>query len=205
MKPFLTNVRHILKAGVSPPVWPTRCAALWSLVTGLDISVPPSCWSLWSLTVKLTTSTCRGVEMQAGGTSGGRKVGGRRVELHWWAEPTKPQPPRTEMPPSRGEDRFEGKCTTEPVAHLWFVGQLRALARIFCQIFLVFISSKPFAIVKYILQISFPVNLQRLFVWWYEVIAQKKLMWGRGSLGRTLIPTQWREEGAVLGRTISLS
>ena len=111
--------------------WPTRCAALWRLLTGLDISVLPSCWSSRSLTVKLTTSTCQGVEMQAGGTPGGRWVGGRWVELHWWAEPTKPQPQRTEMPPGRGEDRFEGKCTTEPVAHLWFVGQLRPVPRFF--------------------------------------------------------------------------
>ena len=66
--------------------------------------------------------------------------------------------------------------------------------RFFCQIFLVYLSSKPFAI----LQILYPVNLQRLLVWWYEVIAQKKLMWGRGSLGRTLIPTQWRVGGSSL-------
>ena len=165
--------------------WPTRCAALWRLLTGLVISVLPSCWSSRSLTVKLTTSTCQGVEMQAGGTPGGRWVGGRWVELHWWADPTKPQPQNRDAPRSRRGPVW-GQMHNRTSGASVICWPTAARAKIFCRIFLVYLSSKPFAI----LQILYPVNLQRLLVWWYEVIAQKKLMWGRGSLGRTLIPTQ---------------
>ena len=133
MKPFLTNVRHILKAGVSLPArQPDPPDVLhfgaWSLVL-IYLFYPPAgvqdhSQSSWQLQL-VKVLKCRLVERQVGvGWAGGGSncTGGQN----------QPNPNhRTEMPPGRGEDRFEGKCTTEPVAHLWFVGQLGARAKIF--------------------------------------------------------------------------
>ena len=125
---FLTNGCHILKAGVLLPYSLTyqMCCTLelahwsWYLFHPPDLR-PRSSWQLQL--VKLLK--CRLVERQVGvgWASGGSNCTGGQNQ---------PNPNhRTEMPPGRGEDRFEGKCTTEPVAHLWFVGQLRPVPRFF--------------------------------------------------------------------------
>ena len=200
MKPFLTNVRHILKAGVSPPAWQPDPPdvlhfAAWSLVL-MYLFYPPAgvqdhSESSWQLQL-VKVLKCRLVERQVGvgWVGGGSNCTGGQTN-------------RTPTTENRDAPRSRRRPVWGQMHNRTSGASVICCAKIFCQIFLVYLSSKQFAIVEYILQILFPVNF--LFGG-MRSLRRKKWCGEEGpTWAAPWFPLSGGREGAVLGGTISLS